>query len=113
MGESARVKMSPVIDPLVRLGDAVLPDGVVLERTVGEGWQRLRLRASPALTVIATGWFARPGAYIPFQIQGAAAFLGFAYTQFALPVVAGPRLDFDFNPAPNLQSPPALGMLLG
>ena len=47
------------------------------------------------------------------QVAGEADFLGFAYTQFALPVVAGPLLDFDFNPAPNLQSPPALGMLLG
>jgi hypothetical protein len=49
---------------------------------------------------------------VRLQVDGEAEFLGFAYTQFALPVVAGPKLDFDFNPAPNLRSPPVLGMLL-
>ena len=39
-------------------------------------------------------------------------YLGFSYTQFALPVSPVPRLDFDFQPAPNLQSPPVLGLLL-
>ena len=90
-----------------------MPEGVVLDRSVGDGWQRLRLRATASLTGIATGSFARPSAHVPFQVAGEADFLGFAYTQFALPVVAGPRLDFDFDPAPNLHSPPVVGMLLG
>jgi hypothetical protein len=101
-----------VSDSLVRLGDVVVPDGVVLERTAGVGWQRLRLCATATRTGIATGGFARPSARVRLQVEDAAEFLGFAYTQFALPVVAGPALDFDFSPAPNLHSPPALGMLL-
>jgi hypothetical protein len=108
----AAAKISPMIDPL-RLADPVVPDGVVLEQTTGAGWQRLRLRAEAALTGTATGWFARPSAHVRFEVEDATDLLGFAYTQFALPVVAGRALDFDFAPAPNLHSPPVLGMLLG
>jgi hypothetical protein len=105
--------MSPMISSLVRLGNVVVPDGVVFEHTSGEGWQRLSLRASEALAGIATGRFAVPSARVMLPVNGEADFLGFAFTQFALPVVAGPLLDFEFNPAPNLHSPPVLGMLLG
>jgi hypothetical protein len=101
-----------MVGSLVRLGDVVAPDGVVFERTAGDGWQRLQVRASAALTGIATGWFARPNVHVELQVEGDPDLLGFAYTQFALPVIAGPTLDFDFNPAPNLHSPSALGMLL-
>jgi hypothetical protein len=49
---------------------------------------------------------------VTVRFEGEPSHLGFAYTQFALPVVAGPALDFDFNPAPGLRSPPVLGLLL-
>ena len=104
--------MAAMIDALVRLGNEVVPDGVVVERSAGDGWQRLRLRATAALSGIATGSFQRPSASVGLQVGGDADFLGFASTQFALPVVAGPRLDFDFEPAANLRSPPVLGMVL-
>ena len=97
---------------LVRLGDLSVPDGVVLESNAGELFQRLELRATRALSGIATARFAQPSASVRLHVDGEADFLGFAYTQFALPVVAGPKLDFDFNPASNLRSPPVLGMLL-
>ena len=100
-------------DLLVRPGVVAVPDGVVFERTAGDGWQQLRLRATAALTGVATGSFARPSAHVALRVAGEPDFLGFAFTQFALPVVAGPTLDFDFHPAHNLHSPPALGMLLG
>jgi hypothetical protein len=98
--------------PLVRLGEAVLPEGVVLERTVANGVECVRLTATRDLTGIATGWFWRLGAHVAVQVEGEPSYLGFACTQFALPVVAGPSLEFDFNPSPGLRSPPALGVLL-
>ena len=100
------------MDSFVHLGDAVLPEGVLLERTVADGVERVRLTANRDLTGLASGSFSRLGAHVAVRVDGDPSYLGFAYTQFALPVVAGPALDFDFNPAPNLHSPPAMGMLL-
>ena len=100
------------MEPLVRLGDAVLPEGVLLERTDANGVERVRLTATRALTGMATGWFWRLGAHVAVRVEGDPSYLGFAYTQFALPVIAGPSLDFDFNPSPGLHSPPVLGLLL-
>ena len=101
-----------MIDPLVHLGEASLPDGVTLHRHSADGVERLTLTATRALTGIATGRFSRPSARVAFSVAGEPSYLGFAYTQFALPVVAGPSLDFDFHPAHNLQSPRVLGLLL-
>ena len=106
------MELSPVSASLVRFGDVIVPDGLLLEHDAGELCQRLVLRATQALSGIATGRFAQPSASVRLQVDGEANFLGFAYTQFALPVIAGPELDFDFNPAPNLRSPSVLGMLL-
>jgi hypothetical protein len=100
------------MDPLVSLGDPALPRGVVLERQRANGVERVRLTATRDLTGMATGWFSRLGAHVPVRVEGEPGYLGFAYTQFALPVVAGPSLDFDFNPSPGLRSPPVLGVLL-
>ncbi|HEY4610822.1 MAG TPA: hypothetical protein VIH06_16505, partial [Ilumatobacteraceae bacterium] len=100
------------MDSLVRLGKPVLPGGVTMERDVAGGVERVRLTAARALTGIATGRFSRLGVRVALEFDGQPDFLGFAYTQFALPVIAGPSLDFDFDPAPNLHSPPVLGMLL-
>ncbi|HZX53729.1 MAG TPA: hypothetical protein VFE86_03570, partial [Ilumatobacteraceae bacterium] len=102
----------PMMNSLVRLGEAVLPEAVTIERDEVGGIERVRLTAARDLMGLATGRFSRLGAHVPLQVDGQPHFLGFAYTQFALPVVAGPALDFDFNPAPNLQSPPVLGILL-
>jgi hypothetical protein len=102
-----------VIDPLIQFGDSVLPDGVVLDRPrVDDGLERLRLTAARDLSGIATHRFSRLSAHVAMQVAGTPMYLGFAFTQFALPVVAGPSLDFDFNPAPNLRSPAALGLLM-
>jgi hypothetical protein len=100
------------MDPLVRLGEAVLPEDVALERTVANGVECVRLTATRDVAGMATGWFWRLGAHVGVRVEGEPSFLGFAYTQFALPVVAGPSLDFDFNPSPSLHSPPVLGLLL-
>ncbi|MCU1365000.1 MAG: hypothetical protein JWN39_639 [Ilumatobacteraceae bacterium] len=101
-----------VIGPLVHLGDESLPDGVVLDRQVLDGVDLVRLTATRDVKGIATGRFSRPSARVPLSVAGQPSYLGFAYTQFALPVVAGPSLDFDFRPAHNLQSPRVLGLLL-
>ncbi|MCU1400301.1 MAG: hypothetical protein JWN62_3410 [Acidimicrobiales bacterium] len=101
-----------VIGPLVRLGNALLPDGVVLDRQVVEGVELVRLTATRDLTGVATGRFSRPSARVALSVTGEPNYLGFACTQFALPVVAGPSLDFDFHPAHNLQSPRVLGLLV-
>ena len=101
---------------LVDVGVPTLPPAIVFERGDVDGktgW--LRLRAVGDVRGFATGWFARPAAYVELSIAsggpGTLA-LGFAFTQFAMPVVAGSDLDFDFAPAPNLHSPPAVGLLL-
>jgi hypothetical protein len=101
-----------VVNSFVEFGDAVLPDGVVFDRQLVDGVERVRLTAVRDVTGIATGRFSSLGARVPVRVEGQPRFLGFAYTQFALPVVAGPSLDFDFRPAPNLHSPPVLGVLL-
>jgi hypothetical protein len=96
---------------LIDIGAATVPDGVVVER---DG-PHLRLRAEVGLDGFATGWFARPAVFVELSVAAGAndaQSLGFAFTQFAMPVVAGPTLDFDFAPAPNLHSPPAVGVLL-
>jgi hypothetical protein len=104
--------MTAVIDSVVLFGDAVLPEGVVLDRRAAGGHERVRLTATCHLSGLASGWFSHLGARVGVRIDGQPRYLGFAYTQFALPVVTGPSLDFDFNPAPNLSSPPLLGALL-
>ena len=38
----------------------------------------------------------------PATVPSDVEYLGFAFTQFALPVIAGPTLAFDFKPAANL-----------
>ena len=47
-------------------------------------------------------WFAQSAAWVeidPATVPDDVEYLGFAFTQFALPVVAGAGLDFDFRPA--------------
>jgi hypothetical protein len=96
----------------VRIGEPRLPDGVALGRRPAADGERLRLVAQRDLSGLATGRFSRPAAGVAITVPGQPSFLGFACTQFALPVVAGPALDFEFRPAPNLHSPPAMGALL-
>jgi hypothetical protein len=92
---------------------ANLPDGVGLE--CSPDGRRLRLVAGRDLTGLATNRFARSSAWVevgPSTMPADAEYLGFAFTQFALPVAAGPELDFDFRPAHNLQAPAAMLPLL-
>src|SRR4051794_39039975 len=105
-------RIQRVMDWPVELGEAVLPGGVDFDRRIVDGVEYVRLTATRDLAGIATGRFSRLSAHVAVELDGEPSFLGFAYTQFALPVLAGPLLDFDFNPAPNLQSPAVLGVLL-
>lgn len=97
---------------LVTIGKLEAPDGVELEIEDHDTHRKVRLRATTDLTGIATGRFAHPAVRVPLAVAGEPHYLGFAWTQFALPVVAGPALDFDFHPAPNLHSPRAVGLLI-
>ncbi|KAI9015624.1 hypothetical protein DFJ74DRAFT_680955 [Hyaloraphidium curvatum] len=91
------------------IGQLNAPSGFSLER---DG-RFLTLRAGNALSGIATGRFASPAASVAIRFDAPdVEYLGFAFTQFALPVVAGPALDFNFRPAHNLSSPSCVGILL-
>ncbi len=105
--------MGDTVGGVIEFGVTHLPDGVRLERSADGA--RIRLVADRALADLSTGWFTQPVASAeiePATMPRGAEFLGFAFTQFALPVVAGPGFDFDFNPAPNLHSPRAMIPLL-
>lgn len=76
---------------------------------------RVVLSAASDLVGLATGRFSTPSAGAVWE-RGAwpadIELLGFAFTQFALPVTAGGDLDFDFRPAPGLRSPSVVSPLL-
>ncbi len=75
------------------------------------GGTRLTIAAERSLSGLATGRFSTPSLGVSWQRDqwpGEIEFLGFAFTQFALPVTAGRDLAFDFSPAPGLRSPSAL-----
>ncbi|MFK8025952.1 MAG: hypothetical protein AB8G26_18505 [Ilumatobacter sp.] len=75
----------------------------------------LTVRAARDLAGLATGRFATPSCGLAFARERWPAdieFVGFAFTQFALPVTAGADLAFDFRPAPGLRSPRAVSPLL-
>jgi hypothetical protein len=97
---------------IVRVGRLVAPHGVDVEIDDGPATTTVRLVARADLKGIASGRFSRPSAAVPIDFDGEPTYLGFSFTQFAMPAVAGPALDFDFRPAPNLQSPPVLGVLI-
>ncbi len=82
-------------------------DGV----TVDVGASRLTIRSDRDLIDFATGRFSTPAVGVSWardQWPEHIEFLGFAFTQFALPVTAGRDLGFDFAPAPGLRSPSAM-----
>ena len=101
---------------LVAIGEFTGPDGVEVSVEHTAGGRRVHLRSTRALAGIASGRFSRPAASVPLTLVETPGdepqLLGLAFTQFALPVVAGRDLAFDFRPAANLQSPPAMGLLL-
>jgi hypothetical protein len=104
-------------ESLIDLGTLAAPDGIEMTVVAAPHGRHVRLRAIAHQTGLATGRFATPNACVPLALSPTAdddepQLLGFAFTQFALPVVAGRNLDFDFRPATNLHSPPALGLLL-
>jgi hypothetical protein len=86
-------------------------DGVRLD----EHGHRLSLTAERDHVGLASGSFSRPSVGVRWSASGLAddiEFVGFAFTQFALPVTAGRDLQFDFHPAPGLRSPRAMSPLL-
>ncbi len=99
---------------MIEFGETVgLPAGVRLER-VDDG-SRLRIVAERDLAGLATMWFSQSAAWVeidPATVPNDVEYLGFAFTQFALPVVAGSELDFAFRPAENLRAPAAMLPLL-
>jgi hypothetical protein len=101
-------------------GDAVVGgdhDPVAVVATIDGSTHSITLTTRQGLSGMATGWFTSPVAWVeldPAELagDGDVELLGFAFTQFALPVVAGADLAFDFAPAPNLHSPSAVLPLL-
>jgi len=88
-----------------------LPSGVSFAKTPADGFERWTLRASEPLAELATGNFSTPSAHVAIPVAGLApetALVGFAFTQFALPVFGRPGMPFGFRPADNLRSPAAM-----
>ncbi len=85
----------------------MLPDGV----SFTTGPRSATLTAQSHLHDLATERYARSdvsvdlGIGLDFDLSPDAEFLGFAFTQFAMPVVARHDEPFDFAPAHNLRSP--------
>jgi hypothetical protein len=90
-----------------------LIDGVSFERS--DDHSRLRLVATRDLIGIRGPKFAEPVVGVEFvtpAVPSDVEYLGYAFTQFALPVIARGDLGFDFHPAPNLHAPSAMLPLL-
>ncbi len=88
-------------------------DGVSFDRS--DDGSRLRLRATRDLTGMRSASYSAVAVGVDFDrstFPDDVEYLGFAVTQFALPVVAGADLGFDFRPAPNLHAPRAMVPLL-
>lgn len=96
----------------------MLGDPQVVERDgvhIDVGDDRLTITATRALTGLATGRFSNVSSAVvwpSFAFALDIEFVGFAFTQFALPVAAGRGLDFDFAPAPGLTSPRVMSPLI-
>ncbi len=77
---------------------------------------RIELTALVDLDAVASGSFSRPAFGARFSLDGFTApdvaLVGFASTQFALPVRAEPGGRFEFRPAHNLRSPSVVLPLL-
>lgn len=109
-----RSRAAPVPDPADPLGspDPIVVDGV---RTHAAADGLLRLTAERDLDQLASGTFATVGVGFRFDVSSLpddAELLGFAFTQFALPVTTDRSLDIDFAPAPGLHSPECVLPLL-
>lgn len=76
----------------------------------------VRFTAERELSGLATGRFATPRVHAALRVgelpDPHTQFVGFAFTQFAMPVRASAGRPFDFRPAPNLRSPSAVIPLL-
>ena len=91
-----------VLDVTARVPDSVHFDDL---------GDRLRLAAKEPLDGIATRRFADPAVYAELDLQTldpSIEIVGYAFTQFAMPVTGSRTRPFDFNPAPNLFSPAAM-----
>jgi hypothetical protein len=72
---------------------------------------RLRLAAKEPMRGFGSGRFHEPTVYVDIDLDALDSdikILGYAFTQFAMPLVGSRTRPFDFSPAPNLFSPPAL-----
>ncbi len=106
------------MNPVVVLADDEVRDRVELEVQGPAERRVLQLRAVDDLGGLATGRYSLPSVAVgfgPHDLLGIdpstdvdVELLGFAFTQFAMPVLADAALEFDFHPAPNLRSPRAM-----
>ncbi|MGA9277239.1 hypothetical protein, partial [Ilumatobacter sp.] len=104
LGDFTVVVCSGVV---VDVGRADQVDGVTV--------QRLTLRATSGLDGLATGRFSQATGGVRWSATAfdpSIEFVGFAFTQFALPVTAGADLAFDFHPALDLRSPNTVSPLI-
>lgn len=72
---------------------------------------RLRLAAKEPMSGFATRRFTKPSVRVTIdldELSEGVKVMGFAFTQFAMPVVGSKRDPIDFRPAPNLMSPKAM-----
>lgn len=100
--------MRRVADGLLGTAEVVGAEGVVVERPSPD---RIRIRTTTALTGFGSGRFSDPVVGVRWSAEHWPAdieFLGYAFTQFALPVTSGRALAFEFHPAPGLRSPRAV-----
>ncbi len=91
--------------------DIVALDGARVERTPSDRGERLRIVAERDLLGLGTGRFSSPSVGVRWSshrfVEGI-EFCGFAFTQFAFPVVGDASLDFDFTPSDGVRSPRAV-----
>ena len=92
---------------------ARLPAHLVPGIECSDRFDRLTLRATRNLTGIATGLFAQPSVWVTLvpTAPGVRLF-GWSFAQFAWPVRSAVGAPFEFNPTPNVHSPPAVLPLL-
>ena len=98
-----------MLPAIVSTVDVDVPDGVSFE----DRGDRLVLTATRDLDGLASGVFAAPTIGVSFRAADPdpgpqPAYLGYSFGQFALPVRGGPGRPFDWNPAGNVHSPPAV-----
>lgn len=102
-----------MIDSLFSAFTASVPDALTDRVEVVVSTDRVTIRPLVDIVGAANGRYATPSVQVEFAPQGDSwTAVGFASTQFALPVRARCGERFDFAPADNLSSPPVVTPLI-